>query len=67
MVIVMTSFEGRGATDMYAPPTRERERERAGQKLKRKAFVLFLIDWEEGGFGILILCHLNKTHIQVML
>ena len=35
----MTSFEGRGATDMYAPPTREREREREGwAKTKKEGF-----------------------------
>ena len=37
--------------------TREREREKR---------LLFLIDWEDGVFGLLTLCHLSKTCIQVM-
>ena len=41
---------------MHAP---ERERE-------KKKRLLFLIDWEDGVFGLLILCHLSKTCVQVM-
>ena len=37
--------------------TRERE---------RKKRLLFLIDWEDGVFGLLTLCHLSKTCVQVM-
>ena len=35
------------------------------RELEKKNTSLFLIDWEDEGFGLLSLCHL-ATHVQVM-
>ena len=50
---------GRGV----AMPERERKRESWVKNNERKFFLNWL---EKGGFGLLTLCHLSKTHMQFM-